>query len=115
MRISISAKRELRKVHALAGALAAETDAQLLQQMQLLRGRDDLQGVRPRVYALVYEAFRRAMGITPYDEQLLGAIAMAQGCIIQMNTGEGKTVTAVFPACLSALRGRGARIAAVNR
>lgn len=114
MMISISAKRELRKVHALAGALAAETDAQLLQQMQLLRGRDDLQGVRPRVYALVYEAFRRAMGITPYDEQLLGAIAMAQGCIIQMNTGEGKTVTAVFPACLYALSGRGAHIATVN-
>ena len=42
------------------------------------------------------------------------ALAMARGCVAQMNTGEGKTVTAVFPSCLYALAGGGAHIATVN-
>jgi len=111
--ISLRRRRQLHSIHALASALAKMDDAQLCDVMQALRGRE-ISRVREQAFALVFEAMRRRLDITPYDEQLLGALAMAEGCAAQMNTGEGKTVTAVFPACLYALAGRGAHIATVN-
>ena len=106
-------QRQLHRIHVLASALANEKDTRLCDEMQALRGQE-ISRVREYAFALIYEAMRRRLGITPYDEQLLGALAMAEGCVAQMNTGEGKTVTAVFPACLYALAGRGAHIATVN-
>ena len=111
--IPIGSRMELRRILALAAALTGLPDEALRKRMQALRGQDTKR-IRPEAYALVYEALRRRLSITPYDEQVLGAIAMAEGCVAQMNTGEGKTVTAVFPACLYALTGRGAHIATVN-
>ena len=111
--ISFRRQRQLHKIHALASVLANEKDERLCDEMQALRKRE-LGYIREQAFALIYEAMRRRLGITPYDEQLLGALAMAEGCVAQMNTGEGKTVTAVFPACLHALTGRGAHIATVN-
>ena len=106
-------RRQLKKILALAAEAAKLNDAELRARMQALRGQE-LRKVREQVYALVYAAFERRLNITPYDEQVLGALAMAEGCVAQMNTGEGKTVTAVFPACLYALSGMGAHIATVN-
>lgn len=111
--IPIGSRMELRRILSMAAALAPLPDEALRGRMQALR-RQDIGRVRPEAYALVYEALRRRLSITPYPEQVLGAIAMAEGCVAQMNTGEGKTVTAVFPACLYALSGRGAHIATVN-
>ena len=111
--IPIGSRVELRRILSLAAALEPLEDDALRSRMQALRGQDTRR-VRPEAYALVYEALRRRLSITPYPEQVLGAIAMAEGCVAQMNTGEGKTVTAVFPACLYALCGRGAHIATVN-
>ena len=111
--IPIGSRMELRRILALAAALTDLPDEALRERMQALRGQDTKR-IRPEAYALVYEALRRRLSITPYPEQVLGAIAMAEGCVAQMNTGEGKTVTAVFPACLYALTGRGAHIATVN-
>ena len=111
--IPIGSRMELRRILALAAALTGLPDEALRKRMQALRGQDTKR-IRPEAYALVYEALRRRLSITPYDEQVLGAIAMAEGCVAQMNTGEGKTVTAVFPASLYALTGRGAHIATVN-
>ena len=109
----IGSRMEQRRILSLAAALEPLEDGELKRRMQALRGQDTKK-VRPEAYALVYEALRRRLSITPYPEQVLGAIAMAEGCVAQMNTGEGKTVTAVFPACLYALSGRGAHIATVN-
>lgn len=66
------------------------------------------------VYALVYEVFKRTLSIQPYDVQLIGAIALHEGNVIEMQTGEGKTFTAVFPAILNGLTGKGVHILTYN-
>ncbi len=66
-----------------------------------------------QVLALCALSFKRLHNISPYDEQFLGALSMADNKIIQMETGEGKTLTAVLSACIFALKGR-VRIATVN-
>ena len=65
-------------------------------------------------YALVYEAARRSLDLTPFEEQLVAAVVLHQGKIAEMQTGEGKTLSAVFPAVLNGLGGRGVHILTTN-
>ena len=64
--------------------------------------------------ALVVEAARRTLGIGYYDVQLLAGLALARGLIAEMQTGEGKTFVAAFPAFLRSLDGRGVHVMTVN-
>jgi preprotein translocase subunit SecA len=66
------------------------------------------------VFALVREASRRTIGLDPFDVQMIAGAAMAEGGIAELPTGEGKTLAAVFPACLHALSGRGVHILTFN-
>ena len=66
------------------------------------------------IYALTLEAIKRTLKLNPFDVQLIGAIAMHQGKIAQMQTGEGKTLTAVFPAVLYALEDKGVHVLTFN-
>jgi preprotein translocase subunit SecA len=66
------------------------------------------------VFALVLEASRRALGLEPFDTQIIAGLAMAEGKVAELPTGEGKTLGAVFPACLRALSGRGVHILTFN-
>jgi preprotein translocase subunit SecA len=75
---------------------------------------ETLDQVLPEAFALVREAFVRTMGIRLYDVQLIGGIVIHQGKIAEMRTGEGKTFTAVLPAYLNALEGKGVHIVAPN-
>ena len=68
----------------------------------------------PKAYALVCAAVRKAFGWTVFDSQLLAAIAMQSGRIIELDTGEGKTLAAVFPAFLQCLAGRGVHVLTFN-
>ena len=68
----------------------------------------------PDTYALVREFTRREMGIEQYPVQIIGAIALFEGGLAEMQTGEGKTLTGVLPACLFALRGKGSHVVTVN-
>lgn len=65
-------------------------------------------------YALVREAARRVLGMRPFDVQMLAAIALGRGKLVQMQTGEGKTLAAVLPAYLGALGGRGVHVLTFN-
>jgi preprotein translocase subunit SecA len=65
-------------------------------------------------FALVYEAARRALGLMPHPNQLTAAAAMADGFIIELSTGEGKTLAAVFTAALKALSGKGVHVLTFN-
>jgi preprotein translocase subunit SecA len=65
-------------------------------------------------FALACEASRRVLGLRVFDVQLAGAIALHQGELVQMQTGEGKTLTAVLPAFLNGLNGRGVHILTFN-
>jgi preprotein translocase subunit SecA len=63
---------------------------------------------------LVREAGRRALKMRHYDVQIVGGIALFEGCIAEMQTGEGKTLTATLPLYLHSLLGKGAHLATVN-
>lgn len=65
-------------------------------------------------FALVREASRRAIGLRPFDVQIIAAMVMHEGKIAEMQTGEGKTLVAVFPAYLNALPGKGVHIHTFN-
>ncbi len=80
---------------------------------RIRRGADTGDGLVP-VFALAAEACRRALGMDPFDEQLMAGIAMHGGRLAQMQTGEGKTLAAVFPACLLAMEGRGVHLMTAN-
>lgn len=65
-------------------------------------------------YALVCEASRRTLGMRPYEVQMMAAIALHEGNLVEMQTGEGKTLAAVMPAYLNALTGRGVHVLTFN-
>ncbi|KKQ02250.1 MAG: Protein translocase subunit SecA, partial [Parcubacteria group bacterium GW2011_GWA2_36_24] len=73
-----------------------------------------LDEILPEAFALVREAAKRNLGERHYDVQLIGGIALHQGKIAEMRTGEGKTLVAVLPAYLNALTGKGVHIVTVN-
>ena len=68
----------------------------------------------PEAFALAREAARRTLGLRHFDEQLMGAMTLAQGKIAQQKTGEGKTLTAVPALYLHSLTGKGAHLVTVN-
>ncbi|OQY34287.1 MAG: preprotein translocase subunit SecA [Spirochaetaceae bacterium 4572_59] len=88
------------------------------EQTSLLKKRlskgETLDEILPEAFALCREAARRTLGERPYDVQLLGGIVLHQGKIMEMKTGEGKTLSSVAPAYLNALAGKGVHIITVN-
>ena len=73
-----------------------------------------LDSILPDAFALAREAARRVLGERPYDVQMLGAIVLHQGKIMEMKTGEGKTLSSVSAAYLNSLAGRGLHVITVN-
>ncbi|MFN8708547.1 MAG: translocase, partial [Planctomyces sp.] len=68
----------------------------------------------PEAYSLVREASRRVLGMQHFEVQIMGAIALFEGHIAEMQTGEGKTLTATKPSLLRALPGQGSHGITVN-
>ncbi len=91
-------------------ALRAKT-AEFRQQVEKGTALDDL--LVP-AFAVVREAAIRAVGMRPFDVQLVGGIVLHQGMIAEMKTGEGKTLVATMPVYLNALEGKGAHVVTVN-
>ncbi len=75
---------------------------------------ESLRRLVPEGFALVREAGRRALNMRHFDVQIVGGVALFDGCITEMQTGEGKTLTATLPLYIHALAGRGAHLATVN-
>jgi preprotein translocase subunit SecA len=73
-----------------------------------------LAAIRTEYFALVREASRRVLGLRPFDVQVLAALALDAGHIVEMQTGEGKTLAAVMPASLNALTGHGVHVLTFN-
>ncbi len=67
-----------------------------------------------RAMAIVREIAWRQLGMKPYPVQVAGALALEAGCIAEMATGEGKTLTATMPATIAGWRGRGCHVVTVN-
>jgi len=79
-----------------------------------LKKGESLDNILPEAFALVREASKRSLGQRHYDVQLLGGIGLHKGMIVEMMTGEGKTLTATLAAYLNALTGEGVHIVTVN-
>lgn len=75
---------------------------------------ETLASLLPEAFALVRAASQRTLGMRHFDVQIIGGMAMFHGCIAEMATGEGKTLTATLPMYLHALPGKGAHLATVN-
>ncbi len=99
---------------ALIGAYEAEleleTDDEMHERMNELRERaregESLDDLLPECFAIVREAGKRTMGMRHFDVQLIGAMALHDGCISEMKTGEGKTLTATLAVVLNSLAPR---------
>src|SRR5215467_6692617 len=114
-------KHHLRTVAAigeLEPGLKARSDQELRAHTAELRERaaagDDLDSLLIESFALTREASVRAVGMRPFDVQLVGGIVLHDGKIAEMKTGEGKTLVASLPLVLNALIGRGAHLVTVN-
>ena len=94
------------------------SDSELRKESLSLRYRarcgESLSSLLAEAYALVREAGRRTLNMRHFDVQILGAIALFNQSIVEMQTGEGKTLTATLPMYLYALSGNGAMLATVN-
>ena len=75
---------------------------------------ETLDDILPEVFAVVREVARRVTGMRPFDVQLIGGIVLHQGKIVEMATGEGKTLVATMPAYLNALGGNSVHVVTVN-
>lgn len=79
-----------------------------------LKNEKSLDDLLPEVFARVREAAKRTLKQRHFDVQLLGGISLYKSKIIEMRTGEGKTLAATLPACLNAVNGKGVHIITVN-
>ncbi len=93
-------------------------DAEFPDQTKALKQRfaagETLDDLLPLAFALAREAANRVLHERHYDEQIMGAVVLHQGTILEMKTGEGKTLTCVPAAYLNALEGKGVHIVTVN-
>ena len=112
--------RLVQQVHDSISALQNCTREELLYRSSQLR-QAVLGGLYPSReeittpgFALVYEATRRCLGISLYDEQLLAGLILTRRCVAEMQTGEGKTFLASLPAFVYALAGRGVHVVTAN-
>ncbi len=119
--------KQYQKRVALIGAFEAElehdSDAELRVRFDALRERatsgdrskiGQLDELLPECFGIVRETGKRTMGMRHFDVQLIGAMALHEGCIAEMKTGEGKTLTATLAVALNALPGEGVHVVTVN-
>ncbi len=94
------------------------SDEDMLRRSEALRARarsgESRDTLRVPLFALAREASHRVLGQRPFDVQLIAAVALDEGQVIEMLTGEGKTLTAVMPAALNALTDRGVHVLTFN-
>ena len=108
----------VRQINALEPDISALSDADLRAKTDALRTRvangETLDDVLPEAFAVVREASQRTLGMRHFDVQLLGGMALHNGKIAEMRTGEGKTLVSTLPGYLNALNGKGVHIVTVN-
>ena len=111
-------RKVVAKVSAFEQSLQALDDALLQAKTAEFKNRlsagESLDDVAPEAFAVVREASVRVMKMRHFDAQIMGGLALHQGKIAEMGTGEGKTLTATLPVYLNALSGKGVHVVTVN-
>ena len=115
---AIQSKRIVSATKAYSDELKLESSQALQNRMQHLRADLRSDGLTDQLiaetFALVQEFSQRTIGMRHYDVQLIGGLTMLRGRVAEMETGEGKTLTATLPACTAALAGMPVHIITVN-
>lgn len=110
--------RRAERVLAMEKQFTELPDAALRESSEELRGVFRLGREKPvdidRAMAIVREVSRRELGMNPYREQVAAALSMVDGCLVELATGEGKTLVATMPAVIAGWRGRGCHVLTVN-
>jgi len=110
--------RVVDRINALEPEIKALDDEQLRERTPAFRARladgETLDDLLPEAFAVAREAAVRALGMRPFDVQLIGGMVLHDGNIAEMRTGEGKTLVATLPAYLNALSGDGVHVVTVN-
>ncbi len=105
-------------INAMESELQALSDADLAARTAKFREElangAKLEDLLVPAFATVREASRRALGMRPFDVQLIGGMVLNEGSIAEMKTGEGKTLVATLPVYLNALEGKGVHVVTVN-
>ncbi|MFZ9511316.1 MAG: preprotein translocase subunit SecA, partial [Burkholderiaceae bacterium] len=111
-------RKTVERINALEASMRALSDEQLRAKTDEFRNRvaqgEALDALLPEAFAVVREASVRVMKMRHFDVQLVGGMALHQGKIAEMRTGEGKTLTATLPVYLNALAGKGVHVVTVN-
>jgi preprotein translocase subunit SecA len=111
-------RQTVEKTNALEAETEKLSDAELRGKTDLFRQRvaqgESLDALLPEAFAVVREASRRTLQMRHFDVQLIGGLALHQGKISEMRTGEGKTLMATLPAYLNSLSGKGVHVVTVN-
>lgn len=112
LRKKVGSINELEKVYEKMSLekLAAQTD----EFKKQLKDKKTLDDILPHAFAVVREASKRTLGMRHFDVQLIGGMALHEGNVAEMKTGEGKTLVATLPVYLNALEGKGAHVVTVN-
>ena len=102
-----SYQKRVALINAFEGELEHDSDAELRERMDTLRARaaqgESLDALLPECFAVVRETGKRTMGMRHFDVQLIGGMVLNDGCIAEMKTGEGKTLTATLAVVLNSL------------
>ncbi len=110
--------KKVRLINALAASMAELTDEALKNKTDEFKGRfaagERLDDLLLEAFAVVREASTRVLGMRHFDVQLMGGMALHEGKISEMRTGEGKTLVATLPAYLNALSGKSVHVVTVN-
>ena len=108
----------IKKINSLEQTFQVLSDAELTAKTSEFKQRveqgEDLWNILPEAFAVVREGSKRALGMRPFDVQLLGGIVLFDNKIAEMKTGEGKTLVATLPVYLNALTGKGVHVVTVN-
>ncbi len=112
------AQKNVTKINTLESEIKTLSDSDFPKETLKLKERleqgESLDDVLPRAFALTREAAFRMLGQRHYDVQLVGGMALHQGNIAEMRTGEGKTLVATLAVYLNALTGKGVHVITVN-
>jgi preprotein translocase subunit SecA len=111
-------RKTVERINALESGLESLSDEELRAKTQNFRDRaangESLDALLPEAFAVVREGSKRVMKMRHFDVQLAGGIALHNGKIAEMRTGEGKTLTSTLPAYLNAIAGKGVHVVTVN-
>ncbi|MCM2329505.1 MAG: preprotein translocase subunit SecA, partial [Lysobacter sp.] len=111
-------RKTVESINALEPAIAKLSDEALAARTPEFRARvaagTSLEEILPEAFAVVREASKRVLNMRHFDVQLVGGLALHEGKIAEMRTGEGKTLVATLPSYLNALTGKGVHVVTVN-